>query len=110
MSSKKSSGGGTSKTARASMRASVAKGGFERAADAALFVPLNGGEHAYVFGADGKTLHVAVASEQFVAAAAEAVAAARDSGRARNVLVELDKRYPGKGWAEPLAAPRPDAV
>lgn len=80
-------------------------GGFERAADTKQFVSLNRGNHAYVFGVDGRRQHVAVGTAAFVAAAGPLLADERLGARARAELETLAERYPGAGWDDPLTAP-----
>lgn len=65
----------TSKTARASVMAGAGKntGGFIRAADGPLTVPTGGGEYAYVYTLNGKTLHIKTRSDEFVAEIAKFV-------------------------------------
>ena len=86
---------GTSKNQR---RAQVGggKGGFERAREATRFIPTAAGARTYVLTPAGKTINVAVGSEEFIAAVAELRDAEDRFFEAE--LAANDEQFPGLGW------------
>ena len=96
----------SSKTARASMRASAAKGGGGvRAAGTPRFVSLAAGQRAYVYTDQGKTLSLKVGTPEFVAAVKDLLGG-RDAERVAEEIAELDARFPDAGWAASLEQAR----
>ena len=108
MAGTKKNSGTQSKTARASMpkSASSVKGSaYAVAATSEInrLVPLGGGSYAYVLDPkDGKTLHMSVTSDEFVAKITEMAA----NGLGERLTAELDQlavAHPGNGWGETKA-------
>ncbi|NUR32213.1 MAG: hypothetical protein HOV83_41265 [Catenulispora sp.] len=92
---------GTSKTARASVRAGEAKGGaLSVLGEFKYIIPLNSGKHVYVrnLANGGKTTHLSTASDAFVEEI-RSLAAAGHGAKIRAELAALESANPSHGWA-----------
>ncbi|GAB3222936.1 hypothetical protein GCM10027447_10180 [Glycomyces halotolerans] len=80
----------TSKTARASVKAGQkagAAGGLNVLGEFKYLIPLNQGKHVYLRNlTDGRTLHLATGSEEFVAA----IAALSEAGHGEKIRAEVE--------------------
>jgi len=96
----KATKGGTSKTARASVRAGAGTGGaLSVLGEFKYLIPLNGGKNAYVRNlTTGKTAHLRTDSDAF-AEEIRVLAAAGHGTKIRAELVALATANPTHGWA-----------
>jgi len=90
---------GTSKTARASVRAAQGAGGaLSVLGEFKYLIPLNNGKHVYVRNlTNGRTAHLKTDSEAFVEEI-RTLAAAGHGAKVRAELVALAAAHPGHGW------------
>lgn len=90
------------RNAKTTARRPASKGGFESSPDCPRLVPTGDGRWTYVRNADGRTVHVRVGSEAYVAAVGGLVEVLGD--RVSAEVAAQAAAYPEVPWALPVAA------